>query len=160
MKHVLVLERWCKCFLHGATTWKGKWFCEVANQKIEQMQDEQVNCQKFALKIVLKFLYLARIGRVDILLTVNKLVRATTTKTRACDKRLATLIPCIHHTSTFRQHCHVGNNTVNPRHEDFFCICPISWSCKKQTSVSNSTGEVELVSLDGVHEYVVSQHRF
>ena len=89
-------------------------------KKIEQMQDEQESCQKFALKIVLKFLYLARIGRADILLTVNKLVRATTKKTRACDKRLARLISCIHNTSTFRQYCHVGNNTVNPRHEDFF----------------------------------------
>ena len=119
MKHVLFLERCRKIFSmvlrHG-----GKWFCEVANQKNEQMQDEQENCQKFALKIVLKFLYLARIGRADILWTGNKLVRATTKKTRACDKRLARLISCMHHTSTFRQYCHVGSNPVNPRHEDFF----------------------------------------
>ena len=86
------------------------------------MQDEQESCQKFALKIVLIFLYLARIGRPDILGTVNKLVRATTKKTRACDKRLARLISCTHHTSTFRQCCHVGSNTVNPRHEDFFHV--------------------------------------
>ena len=60
-------------------------------------------------QIVLKFLYLARIGRPDILWSVNKLARAVTKWTRACDKRLARLISFIHHTSEFKQYCHVGN---------------------------------------------------
>ena len=46
-------------------------------------------------KIVLKCLYLARIGRPDILWSVNKLA--------ACDRRLARLISYIHHTNDFRR---------------------------------------------------------
>ena len=51
----------------------------------------------------------ARIGRPDILWSVNKLARAITKWTQACDRRLARLISYIHHTSDFRQYCHVGN---------------------------------------------------
>ena len=43
------------------------------------------NCQLLALKIVLKCLYLARIGRPDILWSVNKLARSITKWTKACD---------------------------------------------------------------------------
>ena len=43
-------------------------------------------------QIVLKRLYLARIGRPDILCSVNKFARAVTKWTKACDKRLARLI--------------------------------------------------------------------
>ena len=39
-------------------------------------------------QIVLKCLYLARIGRPDILWSVNKLARSITKWTKACDKRL------------------------------------------------------------------------
>ena len=49
-------------------------------------------------QIVLKCLYLARIGRPDILWSVNKFARAVTKWTKACDKRLARLISYIHHT--------------------------------------------------------------
>ena len=59
-------------------------------------------------QIVLKCQYLARIGRPDILWSVNKLARTVTKWTRACDKRLARLICYIHHTSEFQQCCHVG----------------------------------------------------
>ena len=38
---------------------------------------------------VFKCLYLARIGRADILWSVNKVVRCVTKWTRTCDKRLA-----------------------------------------------------------------------
>ena len=44
---------------------------------------------------VMKCLYLARIGRLDIFWSVNKLARAVTKWTRACDKRLAPLISYI-----------------------------------------------------------------
>ena len=58
---------------------------------------------KVCSQIVLICLYLARIGRPDILWLVNKLARAVTKWTRACDKRLARLISYIHHTSDFWQ---------------------------------------------------------
>ena len=54
-------------------------------------------------QIVLECLYLARIGRPDILWSVNKLARAVTKWTKACGKRLARLISYIHHTCEFRQ---------------------------------------------------------
>ena len=60
-------------------------------------------------QIVLKCLYLARIGRPDILWSVNKLARSITKWTKACDKRLNRLISYIHHTSEYKQYCHVGN---------------------------------------------------
>ena len=126
------------------------------------------------LQFVLKCLYSARIGRPDIFLwSVNKLARAVTKWTRACDKRSARLISYFHHTSEFEQYCHVGNTTQQCRtglfqDSDFagdledskstsgglLCIfgsrtiVPISWMCKKQTSVSHSSTEAELISLD------------
>ena len=60
-------------------------------------------------QIVLKCLYLARIGRPDILWSVNKLARAVTKWIQNCDKRLARLISYIHHTREFRQYCFVEN---------------------------------------------------
>ena len=57
---------------------------------------------------VLKCLYLARIGRPDILWSVNKLARSVTKWTQACDRRLARLIFYIRFTSDFRQYCHMG----------------------------------------------------
>ena len=64
-------------------------------------------------QIVLTSLYLARIGRPDISWSVNKLARAVTKWTKACDKCLARLISYIHHTSEYRQSCYVGN-TAQP----------------------------------------------
>ena len=60
-------------------------------------------------------LCLARIGRNDVLWSVNKLARAITKWTRAFDKRLARLISYIHHTSEFKQNCHVGNSAKQCR---------------------------------------------
>ena len=53
---------------------------------------------KVSSQIVLKCLYLARIGRPDIQWSVNTLARPVTKWTRACDQRLARLISYIHHT--------------------------------------------------------------
>ena len=53
-------------------------------------------------QIVLKCLYLARIGRPDILWSVNKLARSITKWTKACDKRLNRLISYIHHTFEYK----------------------------------------------------------
>ena len=125
---------------------------------------------KVCSQIVLKCLYLARI---DILRSVNKLARAVTKWTRACDKCLARLISYIHHTREFKQYCHEGNTaqqcSLGLFHDSDFagdlddskstsgrilCILgshtfvPISWMCKKQTSVSHSSTESEIISLD------------
>ena len=60
------------------------------------------------LHIVLKCLYLARIGRPAILWSVNKLARAVTKWTKACDTCLARLMSYIHHTCEYRQFCYEG----------------------------------------------------
>ena len=124
-------------------------------------------------QIVLKCLYLARIGRPNILWSVNKLARSITKWTKACDKRQNRLISYIHHTCEYRQYCHVGNTAKQCRlglfqDSDFagdledskstsggtLCVfgshtfVPISWMCKKQTSVSHSSTESEIISLD------------
>ena len=118
------------------------------------------------------FLYLARIGRLDILWSVNKLERTITKWTKACDKRLNRLISYIH-TCEYKQYCHVGNTAKQCRlglfqDSDFagdiedskstsggtLCVfgshtfVPISWMCKKQTAVSHSSTESEIISLD------------
>ena len=41
--------------------------------------------------------------------SVNKLARSITKWTKDCDKRLNRLISYIHHTSEYKQYCHVGN---------------------------------------------------
>ena len=114
-----------------------------------------------------------RIARPDILWSVNKLARSITKWTKACDKRLNRLISYIHHTCEYKQYCHVGNTVKQCRlglfqDSDFagdledskstsggtLCILgrhtfvPISWMCKKQTSVSHSSTEPEIISLD------------
>ena len=121
----------------------------------------------------LKCLYLARIGRPDILWSVNKLARSITKWTNACDKRLNRLISYIHHTCEYRHYCHVGNIAKQCRLGQFqdsdfaghlenskstsgrtLCIfgshtfVPISWMCKKPTAVSHSSTESEIISLD------------
>ena len=111
-------------------------------------------------QIVLKCLYLARIGRLDILWSVNKFARSITKWTKACDKRLNRLISYILHTWESKQYCYVGNTAKQCRLGTVsrlrFCgnledskstssgtLCifgshtfvSISWMCKKQTSV-------------------------
>ena len=128
---------------------------------------------KVCSRIVLKCLYLARIGRLDILWSVNKLSRSISTWTKACDKRLNRLISYIHFTCEYKQYCYVGNTAKQCRlglfqDSDFagdledskstsggtLCVfgshkfVPISWMCKKQTSVSHSSTESEVISLD------------
>ena len=124
-------------------------------------------------RIVLKCLYLARIGRPGFLWSVNKLARSITKWTKACDKRLNRLISYIHHICEHKQYCYVGNTAQQCRlglFQDFdfagdledsksssggtLCIfgshalVPLSWMCKKQTSVSHSSTESEIISLD------------
>ena len=73
------------------------------------------NCQTYAHKF-LKCLHLARIGGLDILWSANTLARSVTKRRRACDSiRLARLVSYIHHTSDYRQYCHVGNTAQHCR---------------------------------------------
>ena len=101
--------------------------------------------------------FLARIGRPDILWSVNKLARSITKWTKACDKRLNRLISYIHHTCEYKQYLYVGNTAKQCRlgpfqDSDFagdledskstsggtLCVfesltfVPISWTCKKK----------------------------
>ena len=103
---------------------------------------------------------------------MNKHARSITKWTTARDKRLARLISYIHHTSEFKQCCHVGNTAQQCRlrlfqDSDFagdpeeskstsggiLCIfgsltfAPMSWMCKKQTSVSHKTCAKRLARL-------------
>ena len=147
---------------------------ELANSKVEQLckvskpclHDHQFRKEQFETvgelskicpQIVLKY----------------KLARAGTTWTRACDKRSARSISYTHHTCEFKQYCQVGKTAQHCRlglfqdsdfagdredskstSEGVLCISgsrtfvPISWMCKKQTSVSHGSKESEAVSLD------------
>ena len=53
-------------------------------------------------QVALKYLYLTRIGRSDILWSVNKLARLITKCIKVCDKRVSRLISYIHHTYDYK----------------------------------------------------------
>ena len=97
-----------------------KWverYCEIANKTTQQHYNVSTPCICWRLsqvcsQIVLKCLYLARIGRPDILCSVNKRARSITKWTKACDKRLNRLISYIHHTCEYKQYCYVGNTLI------------------------------------------------
>ena len=107
-------------------------YCELSNKKVEQLYKVSSPClddhqfkqeelesvgqlSEVCSQIVLKCLYLARIGGPDILWSVNKLARAATKWTQACDRRLARCISYFHHTHEFRKYCHVGNTAQHCR---------------------------------------------
>ena len=165
-------------------------YCELANKTTQQLYKVSIPClndhqvkeeemksvgelSQVCSQIVLKCFYLARIGRPDILWSVNNLARSITKWTKACDKRLNRLISYIHHTCEYKQNCHVGNTAKQCRlglfqDSDFagdledskstsggtLCIfgshtfVPKSWMCKKQTAGSHSSTESEIISLD------------
>ena len=129
-----------KRYLHGPMTWevmqRNAWK-DIANLRMKEteqlykvatpcMDDHQFREEEngsagdlstVCSQNVLKCVYLVRIGRPDILWSVNKLARAGTTWTKACDKRLAPLISYKHHTCDHRQYCYVGNHsTTMPVH--------------------------------------------
>ena len=58
---------------------------------------------KVCSQIVQTCLYLARIGRHDILWSVNEFARSITKWTKACGNRLSRLTSYIHHTSEYKQ---------------------------------------------------------
>ena len=102
---------------------------------------------------------------------MNKLARSITKWTKACDKRLNRVISYLYHTCEYKQYCY-GNTAKQCRpglfqDSDFagdledskstsggtLCIfgshtfVPISWMCKKQTAVSHSSTESEIISM-------------
>ena len=114
-----------------------KRYCELANKTTQQLYKVCTPCiddhhfkeeemksvgelSHVCSQIVLKCLYLARIGRPDILWSVNKLARSITKWTKACDKRLNRLISYIHHTCEYKQYCHVGNTAKHSADWDCF----------------------------------------
>ena len=107
-------------------------YCELANKTTQQLYKVSTPCiddhhfkeeelksvgelSKVCSQIVLKCLYLARIGRPHILWSVNKLARSITKWTKACDKRLNRLTSYIHHTCEYKQYCYVGNTAKQCR---------------------------------------------
>ena len=165
-------------------------YCELANKTTQQLyivstpciddhhfKEEEMNSvgelSQVCSQIVLKWLYVARIGRLDILWSVNKLARTVTKWTQAFYRRIARLISCTHLTQDDRQYCHVGNVAQHCRlglfqDSDFagdledskstsgavLCIFGsrtfvlVKLMCEKQTSVSHSSTESEIISLD------------
>ena len=165
-------------------------YCELANKTTQQLYKVFIPCiddhhfkeeemksvgelTHVCSQIVLKYLYLARIARSNILWSVNKLARSITKWTKTCDKGLNRLISYIHHTCEYKQYFHVGNTAKQCRlglfqDSDFagdfedskstsgetLCVfgshtfVPISWMCKKQTAISHSSTESEIISLD------------
>ena len=124
-------------------------------------------------QIVLEYLYLARFWTTSYFMAVNKFVKSTTKWTKVCDKRLNRLISCIHHSCEYKQYCHEGNiakqcrlglfqdsdfagDLVDSKSTSGGTLCvfgsptlvPMSFMCEKQTSISHSSAESEIISLD------------
>ncbi len=115
---------------------------------------------------------MARIGRPHILWSVNKLARSVTKWTQACDRRLARLISYISRVITANnvmwamrlnivdwgyfkiQTLHWILKTQNPHQAEFCEFLEVEHlylslgMCNKQTSVSRSSTESEIISLD------------
>ena len=165
-------------------------YCELANKTTQQLYKVSTQCiddhhfkeeelksvgesSKVCSQIVLKCLYLARIGRPDILWSVNKLARSITKWTKACDKRSCRLISYIHHTVSTNsivmrvlpKQCRLGlfqdsdfaGDLEDSKSTSGGTLCvflevihlfPISWMCKTQTAVSHTSTESEIISLD------------
>ena len=121
-------------------------YCELANKTTQQVYKVSTPCiddhhfkeeemksvgelSHVCSQIVLKCLYLARIGRLDILWSVYKLARSITKWTKALEASQSTSGGTL---------CIFGSHT----------FVPISWMCKKQTAVSHSSTESDIISLD------------
>ena len=99
-------------------------------------------------QIVLKCLYVARIGRSDVLWSVNKLARSITKRTKVCDKRLNRLIFYIYHTCEYEKEllCWVILQT----NADWDCFkAPILQEILRTQSTSGGT-----LSVFGSHTFV------
>ena len=129
--------------------------------------------EPIASRVVLKILYTARLGRPDTLWSVNTLARKVTKWNKGCDKRLHRLIEYLKSTKDWIQLCFVGDHPKDcwlalfvdasfagdledskSTNGAYLCIVgprtfvPVTWVCKRQTAVSHSSTEAEVISLD------------
>ena len=129
--------------------------------------------EPIASRVVLKILYTARLGRPDALWSVNTLARKVTKWNKGCDKRLHRLIEYLKTTKDWVQLCFVGDHPKDcwlalfvdasfagdledskSTNGAYLCIVgprtfvPVTWVCKRQTAVSHSSTEAEVISLD------------
>ena len=129
--------------------------------------------EPIASRVVLKILYTARMGRPDTLWSVNTLARKVTKWNKGCDKRLHRLIEYLKTTKDWVQLCFVGDlpedcwlalfvdasfagdlEDSKSTNGAYLCIVgprtfvPVTWVCKRQTAISHSSTEAEVISLD------------
>ena len=114
----------CSCDMEGHAKKCVQRYCELTNKKVEQLYKVSHPClddHQFKKKeelesfggivrsVLTNCLEMIVLGRPDILWSMNKLARSVTKWTQACDKRLAWLISCTHHTNDYRQYGHDVN---------------------------------------------------
>ena len=110
------VERYCE--LANRTTQQ---LHEVATPRVDdhQFREEEMGCvgelSNVRSQSVLELLVLGVHWKTGILWSVNKLARIFTKRARACDTCSALSISYIHHTSEFKQYCHVGNTAPESR---------------------------------------------
>ena len=108
---------------------------------------------KVCSQIVLKFLYLARIGRPDILWSFNKLARAVTKTISDNFVMWETMHSIVDWVCFKTQTLLAILRTQKSTSGGVLCIFGsrtfvlVSWMCKKQTAVSHSSAESEIISL-------------
>ena len=96
--------------------WTTQQFCKLSTPCIDGLhfkEEEEIISvgllSQICSQIVLKCLYLTRIGKPDFLWSENIFARSITKWTNACDKRLNRLIFYIHHTSEYKQYSYLAN---------------------------------------------------
>ena len=129
--------------------------------------------QPYAAKVLMKVLYAARMARYDLLRAVGALAACVTKWDANCDKRLHRLMCYVHHTLHLRMVGWVGDSisdlrlhlfadadwagdavTMKSTSGVFLCVrgpsssFPLAAISRKQTAVSHSTPEAELVAAD------------
>ena len=147
--------------------------CLDDHQILEEELKVKGELSKNASRILLEALYVARMNRPDIYWAVNTLAREVTRWTKACDRRLHRLVSYIHWTKHWVQTCWVGDppeDCILALYADasfagylddsksstgsVLCLLgpntfvPITWICKKQSAVSHSSTEAEVIALD------------
>ena len=159
-------KKWSSCTKFQVLAWM------ITNSRRKNLNQLE-NCQKYAHKLSCNAWNWHGLVDQTFYGLSHKLARAVTKWTQACHRRSARLISYIHHTDDCRQYCHVGNTAQHCRlgffqdsdfagdledskstSERVLCIfgrrtiVSICWMCKKQTSVSHSSAESEIISLD------------
>ena len=154
-----VCYEWVSCLHSASIFWNS--FQETEITTISQMMLAAMSSNSFAV---------VKLATAKLKMPV---ARSLTKWTKACDNRLSRLISYIHYTCEYKQYCYVGNTAKQCRLGLFqdsefagdledskstsggtLCVfgshtfVPKSWMCKKQTSVSHSSTESEIISLD------------